>query len=106
VAFLPVKLVEENPGGLSSYEVEERNPRERRPVAFLPMKWVKETPVAFLPMKTVEENPGKEVAFLPMKWKKETPSGFSSYENCGRKSRKREGWRKLGIRVQIPAGAY
>jgi len=54
----------------------------------------------------VEENPGKEVAFLPMKWKKETPSGFSSYENCGRKSRKREGWRKLGIRVQIPAGAY
>jgi len=26
VAFLPVKLVEENPGGLSSYEVGERNP--------------------------------------------------------------------------------
>jgi len=85
VAFLPMKTVEENPSGLSSYEVEERNPRERRPVAFLPMKWVKETPVAFLPMKTVEENPGKEVAFLPVE---------------------REGWRKLGIRVQIPAGAY
>jgi len=46
---------------------------EENPMAFLPMKWGKETPgkeVAFLPMKAVEENP---MAFLPVKWGKETP---------------------------------